>query len=99
MLKEGFHKRRKPSFLFSPASGVKSFKIMNKVAVKVVKQNKIDGLTNPKAAGSPPKVETDIRRKMVGVVNNWISERRENRRAEKVFSDGRISAWKITPSS
>ena len=44
---------------------------------------------------SAPKEETGINQKIAGVVNNWISESRKNRRAEKAFSDERISAWKM----
>jgi hypothetical protein len=42
-----------------------------------------------------PKEESDINQNIADVVNDWISESRENRRAEKAFSDERISAWKI----
>jgi hypothetical protein len=44
---------------------------------------------------SAPKEETVANQKIAGVISNWISESRENRRAEKAFSDERISAWKI----
>ncbi|HSK72193.1 MAG TPA: hypothetical protein VK892_10890 [Pyrinomonadaceae bacterium] len=68
---------------------------MNKDKIKVVKRNKKDGAEKPQVIFNAPKVESDTRLKIVTVVNNWISERRENSRAEKVFSDSRISAWKL----
>ena len=68
---------------------------MNKDAIKVVKRNKKDGAEKLKAVVNAPKVETDNQLKIVNVINNWISERRENSRVEKVFSDGKILGWKI----
>lgn len=44
---------------------------------------------------SAPKEKTVINQKIAGVISNWISESRENRRVEKAFSDERISAWKM----
>lgn len=68
---------------------------MNKDAIKLVKQNKKDGAKKLKAVVNAPKVETDNQLKIVNVINSWISERRENSRAEKVFSDNKILGWKI----
>lgn len=68
---------------------------MNKTAVKVVKRNKKGGTKKTKNVISAPKVESDVQPRLVNIVNNWISERRANRQAEKAFSDGKISGWKI----
>jgi len=68
---------------------------MNKDAIKVVKRNKKDGAKKLKAVVNVPEVESDNQLKIVNVINNWISERRENSRIEKVFSDNKILGWKI----
>jgi hypothetical protein len=72
---------------------------MNKDVIKMVKRNKKDGAENPQVIFNAPKVESDTQLKIANVVNNWISERRENSRAEKVFSDSRILAWKLSPET
>jgi len=41
-----------------------------------------------------PEIANEIHLNTVDVINNWISERRENNRLEKVFSAARILAWK-----
>jgi len=71
-----------------------AFKIMNKDLIKVVKRDKKD-LAKPQVIVNPAKVEKNIRHKIVNVINNWISERQENSRREKVFSESNISTWKI----
>ena len=49
---------------------------------------------------SAPEEKSDINQTITDVVNDWISESRENRRAEKAFSDERIAAWKtISPDA
>lgn len=68
---------------------------MNKDKIKVVKRNKKDGTKKIQVLASTPKVKNDTQFKIASIVNNWISERRENKRAEKFFSDSRISAWKV----
>jgi hypothetical protein len=68
---------------------------MNKDAIKIVKRNKKDGADEVPAVVDALKVEKDDQHKMANLVNNWISERRENSRAEKLFSDGELSGWKI----
>ena len=68
---------------------------MNKDAIKVVKLNKKDGAKKTQAILNASKVESEIQLNIVNVVNDWISERRENSRVEKVFSDSKILGWKI----
>ena len=68
---------------------------MNKDAIKVVKLNKKDGTKKTQAILNASKVESEIQLNIVNVVNKWISERRENSRVEKVFSDSKILGWKI----
>jgi hypothetical protein len=70
---------------------------MNKDAIKVVKGNKKDAAEKTQAVANAPKVESDTQLTMVKAVKNWISERRENSRVEKVFSDDKILIWKIMP--
>lgn len=64
---------------------------MNKVAIKIVKK----GVGKTQVVIKASRDERDVQLMMVNVVGNWISERRENSRVEKVFSDSKISAWKI----
>lgn len=68
---------------------------MNKEVIKVIKRNKKEGAQKEPVVVSASKVEKDDQHKMTNVVNNWISERRENSKAERVFSDDKISSWKI----
>ena len=67
---------------------------MNKDAIKVVKRNKKDW-AKLKIVVNAPKVESDDPLKIANIVNDWISERRENSRVEKVFSDSKILGWEI----
>lgn len=67
---------------------------MNKDAIKIVKRNEKDGTQKEPVAVNALKVEKDDKHKMANMVKNWISERRENSRAEKLFSDGQLSGWK-----
>lgn len=71
------------------------FEIMNKVSIRVIKRNNQDTAKKNRIAAvvSTAKIETDVRIEMVKTVGSWISERRENRRVERVFSDGKISGW------
>jgi hypothetical protein len=69
---------------------------MKKVVIKIDKGIRKKGKMT--AAEIAPEVEIDRQQNMVDVVNNWISERRENRLLEKTFSDESISAWKINSS-
>ena len=57
------------------------------------------GTKNTEAAGSAPQIELDNHQNIVDTVNSWISESRENRRAERIFSDESISAWRLIPVS
>ena len=41
-----------------------------------------------------PEIASEIHLNTVDVINNWISERRENNRLDKVFSAARILAWR-----
>lgn len=68
---------------------------MNKDLIKIVKRNKKDEVEKTQVVVNATKVESNIQHKLVNVVSNWISERRENSRVEKVFSDSNILAWKI----
>ena len=72
---------------------------MNKDTIKVVKRNQKDGAQEAPVVVNASKAEKDDQHKMVNMVNNWISERRENSRVEKVFSDSKILGWKIMPEN
>ena len=65
---------------------------MKKDVIKVVKRNKTT-IKSPVVI-TTPEFESEGQLKLVNVINNWISERSENRRTEKEFSDGKISEWK-----
>ncbi len=67
---------------------------MNKILIKVIKRKdveltaaaKIQSASAAKRAApeSEEKTELRLRRRMVGTVSGWISERRENNRIEKI---------------
>lgn len=67
---------------------------MNKPAIKVVKRSNKSLTEDARIVISTPKFGTSTQLKLVNIVRNWISERRENSRLEKVISHGEISAWK-----
>jgi hypothetical protein len=57
---------------------------MNKGRVKIIKPG------GKKAAKAKMGLQSAAR----DAVNNWVSERQENSRLEKVFSEGKIMEWK-----
>lgn len=61
--------------------------IMNKDTIKIIKRNKKDETEKIEAVVVTPKAESDTQRGIVNTVKNWISERRENSLAEKVFRE------------
>ena len=69
---------------------------MRKVEIKVIKQNNIEGVEETKIV--LPKSENKIRHKISNVVKDWVSERRENSRIEKLFSESNILAWRLSTS-
>lgn len=73
------------------------FFYMNKTTIKVIKRNTKAGEGKSQIPADTLKAESDSRREMGNTVNGWISAQRENSRAEKVFSDNKILAWKIIP--
>jgi hypothetical protein len=63
-----------------------------------VKQNRKNRVKKDREPVITPKEESDNNQNIADVVNDWISESRENRRAERAFSDERISEWKTISS-
>ncbi len=73
---------------------------MNKTSIKIIKRKdasvaangEIQNLREPKltAAFSEEKTERRLHRKMADTVSNWISERRENNRAEESLAIRRM---------
>jgi len=59
--------------------------------IKVIKK---DLVKKVKVIIAIPEIANEIHLNTVDVINNWISERRETSRLEKVFSAARILAWK-----
>lgn len=68
-----------------------SFKVIKKTAIKVIKRIKNGEVKVIKIVVI--KSENKIRHKIGTVVNNWISERRENSQIERLFSENNILAW------
>lgn len=54
---------------------------------------------NAEADVSAARIALDNDPVVVDTVNRWISESRENRRAERIFSDEKIAAWRLFPFS
>jgi DUF917 family protein len=67
---------------------------MKKGSIKVVKRNKKDAAEKTQAVADAAEAESVGQGRIVNVIKDWISERRETSRAEKVFSDDKISEWK-----
>jgi hypothetical protein len=59
-----------------------------------VEQNRKPKARKAGPAVSLPKEENEINQNIADVINDWISESRETRRAEKSFSDEKIATWK-----
>lgn len=70
---------------------------MNKNAIKVIKRDKIEAAEKIDIVFDSVKSERKIRINLINAVNDWINERRLNSLREKVFSDSKISEWKILP--
>jgi len=70
---------------------------MNKYLIRVIKRGNNTSTRKIAVVLDSGKIERRDRRDAVGIVNDWISECRENRRIERIFSDNKISAWKALP--
>jgi hypothetical protein len=72
---------------------------MSKPTIRIVKRN--GPVRQPVARAVIPidreKARLNQRRSMTDAVENWISERRENSLAERVFSGRQIFAWNRLP--
>jgi hypothetical protein len=68
---------------------------MNKDLIKVVKRVEKAEIEITQVVVNSTKVESNTQLKTANTIKNWISERRENNRSEKVFSESNILAWKI----
>lgn len=66
--------------------------------IKVIKRIKDIQDEQKKNVITPLKGKSNAQRKIGIVVKDWISERRENSRIEKLFSESNISAWQISTS-
>ena len=73
---------------------------MNKILIKVIKRKdaRVPATAEtqspceqkPDATASKEKIERGLHHKMVNTVSNWISERRENNRIEKIAAIRRL---------
>jgi hypothetical protein len=71
---------------------------MIKNVIKVIKRNGKAAIEKPLVLVTAVKVQSDIQLDITNAVSGWISERRENSRIEKLISDDKILAWKLTPA-
>ncbi|MBK8147402.1 MAG: hypothetical protein IPK58_04115 [Acidobacteria bacterium] len=71
----------------------------NGQTIKVIKRNPPSGDAKAQAAVGARKTEKLSQKEVGSIVSSWISERRENSRIERVFSDDKISSWKKLPAS
>lgn len=69
---------------------------MRKDEIKVIKRIKNEEVEETKIVLT--KSENNIRHKIDNVVKDWISERRENSRIERLFSESNILAWQMSTS-
>jgi len=70
---------------------------LNRAAIKIVKRNIKAAVKKPQTFVAVVKGQREIQLEIVNAVSGWISERRENSRIEKLFSDDTIIGWKSTP--
>ncbi len=71
-------------------------KFSKKRAIRVIKR--LSSEPTKKAPAIVPRVivKVDSNKTTAGLVGNWILERQRNRRAEAVFSNNTVLAWKNT---
>lgn len=70
---------------------------MRKDGIKIIKRINIGRVAEKiKTPANIIKIESEIRLKVIKVVKDWITERHENSRIEKLFSENNILNWKIT---
>lgn len=70
---------------------------MNKYVIKVINRGNKAGAKQTVVVLDAAKIEHRDGREAAGIINDWISESRENSRVERLFSDNKISARKIPP--
>ena len=69
---------------------------MRKDRIKIIKRINIGKVVEKiNAPANMVKIESETQIKVVRVVKDWINERNENNRIEKLFSEHNISNWKI----
>ena len=71
---------------------------MNKYVIKIIKRDR-SGVKKIAVTLDTPGFERKDRREAAAIVNDWISESRENSRIERLFSKTNISAWKLLPAT
>jgi hypothetical protein len=67
---------------------------MYKRSIRIIKRNKVAALKEIRVVSSA-KAAIGVQHERADSINSWISERRENARLERVFSDTKILAWKM----
>jgi hypothetical protein len=72
---------------------------MRKDGIKIIKRINIGIVEKVKSPHEVKRIECEIRINQVKVVKEWVSERNENSRIEKLFSDNNILNWKISTSN
>ena len=76
---------------------------MKKRSIKIIKR---DTKRTPPAAPTADEIlmqqqkeESDEKRDMTKAVKNWINERRENSKAEEIYSNSQLFDWDADPSA
>ena len=67
---------------------------MRKDRIKIIKRLDVGQTEMAKAPINITEIEKVIRTNRVSVVKDWITERQENNRIEKLFSENNMLAWK-----
>ena len=73
---------------------------MNKLGIKIIKKEPkaaVNRVALKRIAGRSRIVGDQ--RSMADTVKNWIGERSKNRKAEGIFSDAQLTAWKSEPDT
>ncbi len=67
---------------------------MRKDRIKVIKRLNLGEFQKAKTPINVIKLESDVRTKLDNVIKDWVTERQENSRIEKLLSESNILAWK-----
>jgi hypothetical protein len=72
---------------------------MSKLSIKIIKKKSQTEHKRVAVKGVSTRRAVGDQRSMADTVKDWIGERRKNRKAEGLFSDTQLVAWKSDPNT